>query len=43
MLPGKTAAKNKTFGSSISPSGLLERMVGSRLFFEKVAMGTGTF
>jgi len=27
MLPGKTPAKNKTFDSWISPSGLLERLV----------------
>jgi len=35
MLPWKMLAKLKTFDSSISPSGLLERLdrVSSRLFF----------
>ncbi|MDP8235853.1 MAG: hypothetical protein P9M08_05680 [Candidatus Erginobacter occultus] len=41
--PENLLAKIKMFDSNIRPSGLLERMVGSRLFFEKIAVGTGAF
>jgi len=34
MLPQKTLAKNKTFDSYISPSGLLERQVLHFLVFQ---------